>query len=94
MLTYPIRIEAVEVRTESGVCPGMAQTRQGETHILTGRTPSGEGMCANSLNALYPMATAMRLTDKMSWEKKDFFEITCPHGRVVWRISRVRETSE
>ena len=90
MLTYPIRVQAVEVRTESGVSPGMAKTRQGETHLLTGRTPAGEGMCANSLNAIYPMA--MRLTDKMDWEKKDFFEITCPHGKVTWRISRVRET--
>jgi hypothetical protein len=37
MLTYPIHIEAVEVRTESGICPGMAKTRHGETHVLTGR---------------------------------------------------------
>jgi uncharacterized repeat protein (TIGR04076 family) len=92
MLTYPIRIEAVEVRTESGICPGMAKTRQGETHVLTGRTPEGSGVCANSLNALYPIAMSMRLTEKMDWEKKETFDLTCPHGRVTWRISRIRET--
>jgi hypothetical protein len=53
---------------------------------------SGEGLCANSFNILYPMAMAMRLTEKMDWEKQEHFDITCPHGRVTWRTSRVRET--
>jgi hypothetical protein len=33
----------------------------------------------------------MRLTEKMDWEKKETFPLTCPHGRVIWRISRTRE---
>ena len=90
MKTYQIKCEAIEVRTDSGICPGMAKTKQGETHVFDARTPQGEGMCVNAFNALYPMALAMRLTDKMDWEKTDYFDITCPHGRVVFRLSRVR----
>jgi hypothetical protein len=37
------------------------------------------------------MALAMRLTDKMSWEKEDHFDVTCPHGFVTYRISRETE---
>jgi uncharacterized repeat protein (TIGR04076 family) len=92
VINYPMRIEAVEVRTDSGVCPGMAKTQQGETFTFGARTPDGTGMCTNAFNAIYPMALAMRLTDKMDWEKKDGFDITCPHGRVTFRISRVRGT--
>jgi uncharacterized repeat protein (TIGR04076 family) len=88
---HPIKVTAVEVRTESGVCPGMAKIRQEETWILGARTPDGTGVCSSAFNALYPMALAMRLTDKMSWEKADSFEITCPHGKVTYRIERARE---
>jgi uncharacterized repeat protein (TIGR04076 family) len=94
MSNHQIKIEVVEVRTESGICPGMAKTRLGETFVLGPRTPASEGMCTNAFNALYPMSLAMRLTDKMSWEKQDHFDITCPHGRVTYRLSRIRETDE
>jgi len=89
---YQIKCEAVEVRTDSGICPGMAKIRQGETFILGARTPAGTGICSNAFGAIYPMALAMRLTEKMDWEKKDYFDITCPHGGVTFRISRIRET--
>ncbi|MFL7809665.1 MAG: hypothetical protein AB8I80_13595, partial [Anaerolineae bacterium] len=84
----------IEVRTESGICPGMAKTQQGETWIVGARTPDGPGVCSNAFNAIYPMALAMRLTDKMDWEKQDWFEITCPHGKVTYRIERAREGEE
>ena len=94
MTNYQIRCEALEVRTESGVCPGMAKTRQGEVYVFQARTPTSEGMCTNSFNTVYPMSLAMRLTEKMDWEKNDYFDITCPHGYVTYRLSRVRETDE
>jgi hypothetical protein len=39
------------------------------------------------------MALAMKLTDRMDWEKEEnqHFDTTCPHGAVTFRISRVRE---
>jgi uncharacterized repeat protein (TIGR04076 family) len=89
---YQIKCEAIEVRTESGICPGMAKTQQGETCEFGARTPAGTAICTNAFNAIYPMALAMRLTDRMDWEQKDYFDITCPHGRVTFRISRIRET--
>jgi uncharacterized repeat protein (TIGR04076 family) len=93
MITYQIKVEAVEVRTDSGLCPGMAKIRQGETFSLGARTPEGTGICANAFGAIYPMALAMRLTDKMEWETKDYFDIMCPHGGVTYRISRIREAA-
>jgi uncharacterized repeat protein (TIGR04076 family) len=91
MITYPIKIEAVDVRTDSGVCPGMAKTRLGETFVLGARTPEGIGICANALNAIYPIALAMRLTDRMAWETQETFDVMCPHGGVTYRISRIGE---
>ncbi len=83
----PIHINAFEVKTESGVCPGIAKIEQGEEFIMSGRTPDNP-VCVQALNAILPMAHAMSLTEKMAWEKKDFFQVTCPHGNVVFRISR------
>lgn len=93
MTVQRIKVEAVEVRTDSGICPGIAKIQQGETFTLGARTPEGTGICANAFGAVYPMAFAMRLTDKMEWETKEYFDITCPHGSVTYRISRVRETA-
>jgi len=93
MITHRIKVEAVEVRTDSGVCPGMAKIQQGEKFVLGARTPQGTGIRANAFGAIYPMALAMRLTDKMEWETKDYFDIICPHGGVTYRITRARETA-
>jgi uncharacterized repeat protein (TIGR04076 family) len=94
MINHRIECEAVQVRTETGVCPGMAKTCQGEIYTIGSRTPASKGMCTNAFNAIYPMSLAMRLTEKMSWEKQDFFDVTCPHGNVTFRLSRVRERNE
>jgi hypothetical protein len=42
------------------------------------------------------MAHAMKLTDRMDWEKEknQHFDTTCPHGHVTFRISRLREPVE
>jgi hypothetical protein len=37
------------------------------------------------------MKLVMMLTEKMGWEKKEYFDIVCPHGFVTYRLSRVKE---
>jgi len=86
----PMRIEAYKIDTLDGVCPGIAKTTEGEVFISNGRTPENP-ICIQALNSILPMSHAMSLTDKMEWEKNDYFEITCPHGAVTFRISRVLE---
>jgi hypothetical protein len=92
MISRRIKLKAVEVRTEFGVCPGRAKMQQGETFTLGAPTPEGTGICANALGAKYPISLAMRLTDKMKWETKDYFEMMGRHDGVTYHISRVRET--
>jgi uncharacterized repeat protein (TIGR04076 family) len=82
------------VKTESGVCPGLAQTVRGEVFILGARTPEGKGICCQALGAISSMKLALALTEKMDWETKDHFDITCPHGMVTYRLSRVRDDSQ
>lgn len=88
MTFYQIKCKAIDVRTDSGICPGIAKTEKGEEHTLSARTP---GICTNALTAIYPMSLAMRLTEKMDWEKEDYFDLVCPHGAVTFRISRIRD---
>jgi uncharacterized repeat protein (TIGR04076 family) len=67
----------------------MAKTEKGEVFIIDGRTPSSRGICCQSFSSIAPMKLAMMYTDKMSWEKNDYFDIVCPHGYVTYRLSRV-----
>ncbi|MBN2008380.1 hypothetical protein JW960_03420 [candidate division KSB1 bacterium] len=86
-----IKIEVINVRTENKICTGMAKTEQGETFILNARTPANSrGICSTAYMALHSMAFAKMMIDKMEWEKEDQFDITCPHGAVTYRLSRVR----
>ena len=96
MARHKIRCEAVEVRTESGICPGLAETQQGEVYTLGARTPEPQGMCIQALNAIHPMAHAMKLTDRMDWENDEnqHFDTTCPHGNTIFRITRLKEPGE
>jgi hypothetical protein len=32
----------------------------------------------------------MALTDSMKWETKDHLDVTCPHGVVTFRLSRMK----
>jgi hypothetical protein len=83
-----IRCEAMTVRTDTGICPGMAKTRKGEIYEIGNRTPEPEGMCCQAFGALHAVRTAMAVTLKGS-DVRDPFDITCPHGAVTFRLSRI-----
>jgi hypothetical protein len=89
MILNDIKCEVVKVNTDSGICPGMAKTKLGEVYVIGGRTPASPGICCQAFTSLAPMKLGMMYTDKMSWEKNDYFDITCPHGQVTYRLSRV-----
>ena len=91
MKNFEMKCEVIDVRTDSKTCPGEAQTMIGEKYVLSARTPETNSVCTNALTAIHPMNLAMRLTDKMYWEKEDHFDIVCPHGAVTFRISRIRK---
>lgn len=92
MTRHPIKCEAIDVRTDTGICPGMSKTQKGEYCILGVRTPEPKGICGQAFTAIHPMAFAMMLTDKMDWEKNDYFDVVCPHGFATFRISRIKES--
>ena len=83
-----VKCEVSEVRTDSGICFGIARTRKGETFLIDGRTPPGPGMCSNAFGALSNAAFIMMCTDKMPGEKDGSVRITCPHGMVTYTLSR------
>ncbi len=93
MKNFKMKCEVIDVATDSNICPGEAQTRIGEEYILGARTPETNSICINALTAIHPMNLAMRMTDKMYWEKEDHFDLVCPHGAVTFRISRIKEQS-
>jgi uncharacterized repeat protein (TIGR04076 family) len=90
-MTYnKIRCEAINVNTDSAICPGVAKTEKGEVFIIGARTPGLKGICSQAFSAISPMKLAMSLTEKMDWETKDYFDIVCPHGVVTYRLSRIK----
>ena len=91
MLYNEIRCEAIEVRTESRICPGVAKTEQGEIFVLGARTPDLKGICCQALGAISPIKLAMSLTERMDWETQNYLDVICPHGAVTYRISRIEE---
>jgi hypothetical protein len=91
MILNQIRCEAVKVNTDNGICPGIAKTEQGEVFGIGARTPALKGICCQAFSTIAPMKLALMYTDKMSWEKNDYFDITCPHGFVTYRLSRINE---
>ncbi len=86
-----IKCEVAKVNTDTGICPGVAETKLGETFIIGARTPDSKGICCQAFSALASMKLSMALTEKMDWEEKDYFDITCPHGIVTYRLSRIKE---
>ena len=90
MAHFTIKCDAVNINAESGICPGSAQCRTGESYILTARTPQGAGMCGRAFAAIHPMAFAMRWSEKMDWEKDEYVDVTCPDGFVTYRLSRMK----
>ena len=92
MANYRIRCEAVKVTTDTGVCPGSARTKVGETCVIGPRTPEPPGMCSRAFASLHPMALAMRFSEKMVCEKPPGqVEVTCPDGYVVYKLTRVKK---
>jgi len=88
MADYKIKCEAIDIRSESGTCPGSAKCRKGETYILTARTHETVGMCGRAFSSIHPMAFAMRWSEKMEWEKVDHVNVICSDGFVTYRLSR------
>ena len=83
-----IKCEAIDVRTDSEICVGMAKTAKGELYIIDGRTPESPGMCSNAFCALSNAAFIMMATEMMPGEKVGSIERVCPHGVVTFRLSR------
>jgi hypothetical protein len=92
MILNNIKCHVVKVNTDSGTCPGMAKTQQNEVFIIGARTPEAKGICCQAFSALASMKLAMMYTDKMEWEKNEYFDIVCPHGFVTYRLSRIKES--
>jgi uncharacterized repeat protein (TIGR04076 family) len=91
MANYDVKCEAIEVRTETGVCLGSAKCKKGETYILTARTPGPIGMCSSSFTAINQMVFALRWTEQMGFEKSDYIDLHCPDGCVTYRLSRIKK---
>ncbi|MDC7218962.1 MAG: hypothetical protein PQJ59_03415 [Spirochaetales bacterium] len=89
-----LECEVVDVRTESGVCIGMARTKLGEKYLIDTRTPEGAGMCSNAFCSLANGAFIMMATDEMKGEKEGAIERVCPHGVVTFRLSRTERLKE
>ncbi len=94
MKNHKIKVEAFKVQGDSGICPGEAKVKESEEFVLGARTPAENPICTNALMAIQPMALAMKLTNKMYWEKNEYFDLVCPHGAVTFRISRIRENDD
>lgn len=88
MTPHKIQCEALNVRTDNKICPGLAKTEQGEMYLLDARTPGPKGICCQALAAMNSMRMAMAVTDKKDLENLEYFDVTCPHGAVTFRLSR------
>jgi hypothetical protein len=93
MIVNQIKCQVVKVNTDSGICPGLAKTQQDEEFVIGARTPASKGICCQAFSAIASMKLAMMYTEKMDWEKNDFFDVTCPHGFVTYRLSRIQENA-
>ncbi len=90
MSNFNIACEITRVSTDTGVCPGSAKSRIGETYVLGLRTPEPNGMCARAFHSVHPMAFAMRCAEHIPLEQADgSVEVTCPGGSVIFRLSRI-----
>jgi len=85
---HQIQCEALNVRTDTKICPGLAKTEQGEMYLLDARTPGPKGICCQAFAAMNSMRMAMAVTDQKDLENLGYFDVTCPHGAVTFRLSR------
>lgn len=88
MKVNSIKCTATNVKTDSGICIGLAKIKQGEQFIIDGRTPESPGMCSNAFCALSNATFVMMSSEKMAGEINGSIERVCPHGIVTFRLSR------
>jgi hypothetical protein len=88
MTPHQIRCEALNVRTDTKICPGLAKTEQGETYLLDARTPGPKGICCQAMTAMNSMRMALAVTDQKDLDNLEYFDVICPHGFVTFRLSR------
>ena len=86
-----IKCEAIDVKSDTGICPGLARTKKGESTVIDGRTPEGKGMCTSAFCAISNQAFIMMVTEGLPGEQNGHMDRTCPHGAVVFRLSRSTE---
>ncbi|MFX1394254.1 MAG: hypothetical protein ACFFAH_11830 [Promethearchaeota archaeon] len=86
-----IKCEVIDVKTDSGICVGLAKTKIGEKYIIDGRTPESNGMCSNAFCALSNAVFIMMASGKIEAEKNSYIDRVCPHGVVTFRISRSKK---
>lgn len=90
MNNHSIKCEAINVNTESGICPGIAKTQKGETNILGARTPESPGICSNAFCALSNAFFVMMTSDTRPVGMNGHYDLVCPHGIVTFRMSRIK----
>lgn len=88
MTPNQIQCEALNVRTDTKTCPGMAKTVQGEMYFLDARTPGPKGICCQAFAAMNSMRMALAVTGQNDLDNLEYLDVTCPHGAVTFRLSR------
>lgn len=91
MNTHSIKCEAIDVQTNSGICPGIAKTQKGEMYIIDGRTPESPGICSNAFSALSNSVFVMMTNDTRPVGMNEHYDLVCPHGKVTFRMSRIKK---
>lgn len=85
-----VECKVIEVKTDTGICPGIAKTEKDETYLIGARTPESRGICSQAFAAMNSMKLVLSLTDKLDSKEKEYYDIVCPHGFVTFRLSRVK----
>ena len=90
-MEYEIKCEVISAN-KNRHCGEDAWMEVGETFTVGSSTPNPKGICARAFSAIYPITTAMRFSEEISWEKgKGYYDVYCPDGMVQFRLSRVKK---
>ncbi len=93
MPDHEVVCEVFEMESGAECCPGSAKMRKGQSFALGAKTPEPDGVCARAFMSIYPVALARRFSDEIPWERgKGHFDVKCPDGCVVFRLSRLKST--
>jgi len=68
----------------------LAKTEKGEMYLFDARTPGPKSICCRAFAAMNSMRMAMAVTDQKDLENLRYFDVTCPHGAVTFRLSRMK----